>query len=49
MCSLTPDASICYCGLDLDCDGWECSDGDGEDEADGQSHHPDLITEHQTQ
>lgn len=43
---LTPGALICDCGLDVYRHGWKRSDGDGEDEAHGQGHHPDLTVEH---
>jgi len=46
---LTPGAPVRYRRLDLHRDGRECSDGDGEDEAHGQSHHPDLESTRRTQ
>lgn len=43
---LTPDVVFCHRWLDLHGDGWECADGDGEDEAHWQSRHPDLTMKH---
>lgn len=42
---LTPCASTCYRGLDINSHGRKGSNGDGEDEAHGQSHNPDLMTQ----
>lgn len=44
-CRLTPGTFTSNCRLDIDSHGWKNSNGDSEDEAHRQSHHPNLIRE----